>query len=138
MFAKYTRELASGHYRVFLACVTVMFLHLCEDAFVHEESGSALGSKLGAAGSALLLAVLGAALYPLLWRLVRPVLVALYGLLALVGGWREHVSDALADGPSGGDYTGTLFAFAGLVLLVLAAKLALEIVRQRRAAPASS
>ena len=136
MFARYARELANGHYRVFLACLAVTLLHLSDDALVQEEGGSALSSKLSGVGSALFLVVVGAALYPLLWPRVRPVLVALYGLLALVAGWRAHVTHALDEGASGGDYTGILYALAGLVLLGLAAKLAFDIVRERRAAPA--
>jgi hypothetical protein len=136
MFARYTRELASGHYRLFLACLAVMLLHFCDDAFVQEESGSGLGSKLAAAGLGLLLVAVGAVLYPLLWRRVRPALVALYGLLALGGAWQAHISHALDEGASGGDYTGFLYALAGLVLLGLAGRLALEIVRRRPAAPA--
>jgi hypothetical protein len=62
MFTRYTRELASGHYRLFLACLAVMLLHFCDDAFVQEESGSGLGSKLAAAGLGLLLVAVGAVL----------------------------------------------------------------------------
>ena len=138
MVARYTRELASGHYQVFLACLAVMLLHFGDDAFVQEESGSDLGSKLGAAAVALVLVGVGAALYPLLGRRVRPVLVALYGLLALGGAWQAHVSNALDDGPAGGDYTGFLYALAGVVLLGLAVKLAVELRSGRAAEPARS
>ena len=140
MFGRYRRELADGHYKVFLACLAVMLLHLCEDAFVHKENGSSLAAQFGSAALALLLVVVGAALYPLLWRgawrVVRCVFVALYGLLALTGGWGAHVSDALDGEASGGDYTGVLYALAGLVLLGLAAKLALDLLRGRTAVPA--
>ena len=131
MSSKYRRELATRHYQVFLAGLAVMLIHLCEDAFVHKENGSSLGAQFGAAASALVLVVVGAALYPLLWRRVRPLLVVAYGVLALAGGWQQHVSDALDDGASGGDYTGTVYALAGLVLIGLAVKLAVDSLRDR-------
>jgi hypothetical protein len=86
MFAKYRRELATWEYKVFLVALVVMFLHLTEDTLVHEESGSSVGAKLGATVLNLLLAAVGAALYPLLWRRVLPLLVLAYGALALVAG----------------------------------------------------
>ena len=135
MFAKYRRELATRSYQVFLVGLAVMLVHLCEDALVHKENGSSLAAQLGSTALTLLLVAVGAALYPLLWRRVRPVLVALYGLLALLGGWRAHVSHAFDEGASGGDYTGILYALAGLVLLGLAGTLGLEILRRRPAAP---
>jgi hypothetical protein len=79
----------------------------------------------------LLLAALGAALYPLLWRGVRPLLVLAYGALALVAGGRAHVTDVLDGDAAGGDYTGTIFALAGLVLIGLAVKLAADRWRGR-------
>ena len=133
MVARYTRELATGHYRLFLVLLAFMLLHLLDDALVQEESGSDLASKLGAAASALVLVVVGAVLYPLLWRPLRPVMVALFGLLALAGGWSRHVTHAFDEGASGGDYTGFLFALAGLVLLGLAGTLAVDIIRGRTA-----
>ena len=130
MFAKYRRELRDRHYQVFLVALAVMFLHLMEDALVHEESGSSVGAKLGATALSLLLAAVGAALYPLLWR-VRPLLVLAYGALALIAGWRAHVTDVLNGDAAGGDYTGTVFALAGLVLVGLALKLAADTWRER-------
>lgn len=131
MFAKYRRELGDRHYQVFLAALAVMFLHLAEDALVHEEGGSSLGAKLGATVLNLLLAAVGAGLYPLLWRRVRPLLVLAYGALALIAGWRAHVTDVLDGDAAGGDYTGTVFALAGLVLIGLALKLASDNLRSR-------
>ena len=135
MSAKYRRALATRHYRVFLGALTVMLLHLCEDAFVYKESGSSVGAQLGAGALALLLVVVGAALYPLLSRL-RPLFVLVYGAIALLGGWQAHVSDALDEGASGGDYTGFLYALAGLVLIGLAVRLAADVLGGR-AAPAA-
>jgi hypothetical protein len=131
MSAKYRRELASRHYQVFLVGLAVMLAHLFEDALVHKENGSSLGAQAGSAGLALLLAAVGAALYPLLWRSVRPLLVFVYGVLALLGGWQAHVSDALDDRASGGDYSGIVYALAGLVLIGLAVKLAVDSLRPR-------
>jgi hypothetical protein len=133
MFAKYRRELADRHCQIFLAGLAVMVAHLFEDAFVHKENGSSLGAQSGSAAAALLLAAVGAALYPLLWRRMRPLLVLAYGSLALLAGWRAHVSDALEGDAAGGDYTGVVFALAGLVLIGLALKLAADSLRGRTA-----
>jgi hypothetical protein len=133
MSAKYRRELASWEYKVFLVALVVMFLHLTEDTLVHEESGSSVGAKVGATVLNLLLAAVGAALYPVLWRRVRPLLVLAYGALGLLAGWRAHVTDVLDGDAAGGDYTGTIFAFAGLVLVALAVKLAVDALRDRTA-----
>ena len=129
MSAKYRRELGDRHYQVFLAALAVMFLHLAEDALVHKESGSSVAAQFGATALNLLLAAVGAALYPLLWRRVRPLLALAYGALALLAGWRAHVTDVLNGDVAGGDYTGTVFALAGLVLIGLAVKLAADSLR---------
>ena len=136
MFAKHRRELGDWHYRLFLGGLAVMLLHLTEDALVHKENGSSLAAQLGSTALNLLLVAIGAALYPLVWRGVRPVLVLAYGVLALLGGWRAHVWDTLDGDASGGDYTGTVYALAGIVLIGLAVKLAADSLRGRTA-PAS-
>ena len=133
MFAKYKRELANRHYQVFLACLAVMLIHLTEDALVHKENGSSLAAQLGSTALTLLLLAVGAALYPLIWRRVRPLFVLAYGVLAFLGGWRAHATDALAGDAAGGDYTGTVYALAGLVLIGLALKLAADALRGRPA-----
>lgn len=133
MFAKYTRQLPDWHYQVFLVGLAVMLEHLLEDALVHKENGSSVGAQLGSTALTLLLVLVGAALYPLLWRRVRPLVVLAYGALALVGGLQAHVSDALDGDARGGDYTGTLYAIAGVVLIGLALELAVETVRGRSA-----
>jgi len=115
MSAKYKRELGNRHYQVFLAGLAVMLEHLLEDALVHKENGSSLAAQLGSSALTLLLVAAGAVLYPLLRR-VRPALVAFFGLLALSGGWRAHVTKALDGDAAGGDYTGVLYALAGIVL----------------------
>ncbi len=104
-----------------------------EDAFVHKENGSSLAAQFGSAALSLLLVAVGAALYPLLWRRVRPLLVLAYGALGLLAGWRAHVTDVLDGDAAGGDYTGTIFALAGLVLVALAVKLAVDALRDRTA-----
>ena len=136
MSVKYRLELATRHYQVFLAGLVVMLLHYCEDAFVHKENGSSLSAQFGSAALSLLLVVVGAALYPLLWRRVRPLFVLAFGALALIGGLRAHVSDALEGNAAGGDYTGIVLALAGLVLIGLALRLTADSVRGR-AAPAA-
>ena len=65
-----------------------------------------------------------------------PLFVLAFGLLAFVGGGREHVSDVIAGDAAGGDYTGTIHAFAGAVLIGLALKLAADALRGRPAAAA--
>ena len=137
MSTKYRRELANRHYQVFLAGLVVMLVHLCEDALVHKENGSSLAAQLGSTALTFLLVAVGAALYPLLWRRVRPLFVLAYGALALVGGWRAHVSHALDEGASGGDYTGIVYTLAGLALIGLALKLAADSLRGRTAQAAS-
>ena len=133
MFAKHKRALRTLEYRVFLAALAIVLVHLTEDALVHKENGSSLAAQLGSTALTLLLVAVGAFVYPLLWRLVRPLVVLGYGLLAFIGGWRAHVEHALDDGASGGDYTGILYALAGLVLIGLAIKLAVDSLRSRPA-----
>ena len=137
MSVKYKRELANRHYQVFLAGLAVILVHLSEDALVHKENGSSLAAQLGSTALTFLLVAVGAALYPLLWRRVRPLFVLAYGALALVGGWRAHVSHALDEGASGGDYTGIVYTLAGLALIGLALKLAADSLRGRTAQAAS-
>ena len=136
MFAKYRRELGNRHYQLFLACLAVTLIHLTEDALVHKENGSSLAAQVGSTALTLLLVAVGAALYPILWRGVRPLLVLAYGVLAFLGGGRAPATDALAGDAAGGDYSGTVYALAGLVLVVLAVKLAVDLARDRTA-PAS-
>ena len=126
MFAKHRRELGSWPYRLFLGGLAIMLIHLTEDALVHKENGTSLAAQLGSAALNLLLVAVGALLYPLLWRRVRPLLVLLYGVLALLGAWRAHVSDVLDGDAAGGDYTGTLYALTGFALIGLAVWLAAD------------
>ena len=136
MFAKHRRELGDRHYQVFLAGLAVMFLHLTEDALVHKENGSSLAAQLGATAFNVVLVAIGAGIYPLLSRWARPLFVLAFGVLALSGGWRAHVWDMLDGEAAGGDYTGTVYALAGIVLIGLALKLAVDSLRGR-AAPAA-
>jgi hypothetical protein len=131
MVAKYRSAVGDRHYQVFLACLVVMFVHLTEDALVHKENGSSLAAQLGATALNVVLVAIGAGLYPLLNRWARPLLVFVFGLLALSGGWRAHATDLLAGDAAGGDYTGTVYALAGLVLIGLALKLATDAWRGR-------
>ena len=133
MIARYRSELSDRHYQVFLGALAVMFFHLTEDALVHKENGSSLAAQLGSTALNLLLVAIGAGLYPLLWRRARPLLVVVFGLLALLTAWGAHVTDVLDGEAAGGDYTGTLHALAGLVLIVLAVKLAVDSFRSRTA-----
>ncbi|MDF2751604.1 MAG: hypothetical protein K0T00_2780 [Gaiellaceae bacterium] len=133
---RYRRALATREYQVFLGGLAVMLIHLLEDALVHKENGSSLAAQLGSAALTLLLVAVGVGLYPLIWRWARPVLVLLFGALALSGGLQAHVSDALDGDAAGGDYTGVLYALAGVVLIGLGLKLAADALRGR-AAPAA-
>ena len=136
MFAKHRRELGDRHYQVFLGGLAVMLFHLTEDALVHKENGSSLAAQFGSTALNLLLVAVGALLYPLLSRRVRPLFVLAYGALAVLTSWRAHVTDVLDGEAAGGDYTGTVYWFVGLVLVGLAVKLALDSFRGR-AAPAA-
>ena len=131
MSEKYRRALGDGHYRLFLVGLLVMLVHLTEDALVHKENGSSLAAQLGSTALTVLLVAVGAALYPVVWRWVRPILVLAFGVLAVSGGWGAHVTDLLDGEAAGGDYTGTLYALAGLVLIGLAVKLAVDNLRRR-------
>jgi hypothetical protein len=128
---KYRNALATREYQIFLLGLLVMLVHLTEDALVHKENGSSLAAQLGSTALNLLLVAIGVAVYPVIWRRVLPLFVLAYGALALSGGWRAHASDALAGDAAGGDYTGTLYALAGLVLIALALKLAADVLRGR-------
>ena len=118
---------------MFLAGLAVMLEHLLEDALVHKENGSSLAAQLGSSALTVLLVAAGAALYPIVWRGVRPLLVLAFGVLAFLGGFQQHFTDALDDGFVGGDYTGTIYMLAGLVLIGLAIKLAADALRGRTA-----
>ena len=131
MFAKHRQELETWHYRLFLGGLAVALFHLTEDALVHKENGSSLAAQLGATALNLVLVAIGAGLYPILWHWARPLLVLAFGALALSGGWRAHATDLLAGDAAGGDYTGTVYALAGLVLIGLAIKLAVDGFRGR-------
>ena len=129
--SRYARALRTLDYRIFLAALVVMLVHLSEDALIHKENGSSLAAQLGSTALTLLLVAVGAALYPVIWRRARPVLVFAYGLLAFLGGWRKHFRPALDEGAAGGDYTGILYALAGAVLIALAIWLAFDSLRSR-------
>jgi hypothetical protein len=133
MFRRIRDELPSRHYQLFLLALAVMLEHLLEDALVHKENGSSLAAQLGSSALTLALVAAGVVLYPLLRR-ARPLLVALFGLLALSGGWRAHVTDTIDGNASGGDYTGVLYALAGIALLGLAATLTVDLLRRQRLA----
>ena len=130
MIGKYRNELGSWYYRIFLGCLVVMLFHLTEDALVHKENGTSLAAQLGSTGLNVVLVAVGVILYPLLRRF-RPVLVAFYGLLAFSGGWRAHVTDALDGDAAGGDYSGIVYAFTGIVLFALALVLTADLLRDR-------
>ena len=136
MSDKYRRALSDRHYQVFLLGLAVMLEHLSEDALVHKENGSSVAAQLGSTALTVLLVAVGAALYPLVWRHVRPLLVLAFGALAFAGGLQQHFLDGLDEGFSGGDYTGTIYMLAGLMLIGLALKLAADSLRGR-AAPAA-
>lgn len=132
MTARIKRELTRTPYQVFLVGLAIMLEHLLEDALVHKENGSSLAAQLGSSALTLAVVAAGAALYPFLRRL-RPLLVAFFGLLALSGGWRAHVWDVLDGDAAGGDYSGAIYALAGIVLILLAVFLAVEVLRGRTA-----
>jgi hypothetical protein len=108
---------ASTEYRIFLAGLTIALAHLCDDALIEHENGSSAAAQAGAVAAALAITVVPALVYPWLARVARPVVLLGYGLLALSGGWGAHVSHALDHGASGGDYSGSVYAAAGAMLV---------------------
>ena len=133
MFDRHRRALGDRHYQVFLAALAIVFLHLTEDALVHEENGESLGAKLGAVVLNLVLLALGAGLYPRVWRRVLPLFVLAFGLLAFVRGGRAHVSDLLAGDAGPGAYSRPSHPRAALARIALALTRAPDAVPGRTA-----
>ena len=134
MLGRIRYELSSRRYQLFLVGLAVMLEHLLEDALVHKENGASFAAQAGSSAVTVALVGLSAVAYPLLRR-ARPILVGFFGLLALSGGWRAHVTDALNGEAIGGDYSGVVYALAGIILLGLALLLTVELF-SRRGAPA--
>ena len=132
MFRRIRQSLSSRRYQLFLVGLVVMLEHLLEDALVHKENGASLAAQIGSSAITLAVVLLGAAAYPFLRR-GRPILVGLFGLLALSGGWQAHVTDALNGDATGGDYSGVVYALGGIVLLGLAVVLTVELFARRAA-----
>ena len=127
MFRKIGDEFTSRRYQLFLVGLAVMLEHLLEDALVHKENGASFAAQAGSSALTVALISVGATVYPLLRR-GRPILVGLFGLLALSGGWKAHVTDALNGDATGGDYSGVVYAASGIVLIGLALSAAAQIV----------
>jgi uncharacterized protein len=102
-----------------VGALSVVALHVADDSFLQPNPGTSAGDHL--AGGLVPIALLGAAAfaYPRVRPGIRAVLALLLGLLALIVGAGEAAYDALADGPSGDDYSGLLALPAGVVLLAL-------------------
>ena len=132
MFRRIRQSLSSRRYQLFLVGLVVMLEHLLEDALVHKENGASLAAQIGSSAITLAVVLLGAAAYPFLRR-GRPILVGLFGLLALSGGWQAHVTDALNGDATGGDYSGVVYALGGIALLGLAVVLTVELIARRAA-----
>jgi hypothetical protein len=132
MFRKIRDELSSRRYQFFLVGLVVMLEHLLEDALVHKENGASLAAQIGSSALTVALVGAGAAAYPLLRR-GRPILVGFFGLLALSGGWRAHVTDALKGDATGGDYSGVVYALGGIILLGLFLLITVELLARRGA-----
>jgi uncharacterized membrane protein YkoI len=103
---------------VFAGAMAMETAHLLDDGLLHPHTGSA---DVPSAIAALVMGVVAVAIYGRLSVWARAGLAALFGLAGLAGGLDMHVLHALEHGATGSDYTGFGHAFAGLVLLGLAA-----------------
>ena len=110
----------SGEARVFGAATLIALVHAVDDAFVHRGPGLGIGQHALAGAIAIVAALAGIAVFPLLRPGLRAALAFAFGGLACVNGML-HVIHIGEDGPAGSDVTGVLAVAAGAVLVGLAA-----------------
>jgi pimeloyl-ACP methyl ester carboxylesterase len=114
--AREERRVGTREYRMFLAAVGVVALHLVDDNYLQPEPGTSADDHL--ASGLVPLAVLGsvAALYPRLRPGARAYVSMTLGVLAVLVGVPGvyHLVKGVA---SGDDFTGLLCIVAGVVLL---------------------
>jgi hypothetical protein len=95
----------------------VIALHLVDDAFVHPESGTAMGDHLASGLVPTAVAVLLATAYPRLGNGWQAATAIGSGVLALVGGVGISARHVVIDRLAGDDLTGILAGLAGIVLI---------------------
>jgi hypothetical protein len=117
------RKALRRDYVVFAAAMAMETTHLIDDGLIHPHDGV---TDVPSTIMAVAICIAAVALYGRLARWARAVLAGLFGLAGLVGGLDMHVLHALQHGAAGSDYTGFGHAFAGFVLLALAATLAIK------------
>jgi fermentation-respiration switch protein FrsA (DUF1100 family) len=103
---------------VFSLAAAVLVAHVIVDAFVAPEPGSARSDHLVSAAVPVALVALAVWIYPRARPSVRASVALVLGALMLVGAGIALVH-AVAEGPSGDDWTGFLLAPAGLALVAL-------------------
>jgi uncharacterized protein len=115
---------SSWEERIFVGCVVMIAIHLAVVALLVSGDAGVL------ARAGLLLTALGlvglAALFVGGGRVVRGLVAALVGLSATVAGLATSVPHAALTGLSGADPTGIVATVAGITLVVLALRLALQ------------
>ena len=106
-----------GDARVFGACVLVVLIHLVDVALSHP-AGLLLAAIVLLPAAVMLFARRG--------RGVRALLAGLVGLAATLSALAVDIPHAVLAGAAGSDYTGTLSAIAGIVLIALAFRIGLR------------
>ena len=95
----------------------VIALHLVDDAFVHPESGTAMGDHFASGLVPTAMAVLLATAYPRLGNGWQAATAIGSGVLALVGGVGISARHVVIDRLAGDDLTGILAGLAGIMLI---------------------
>jgi dienelactone hydrolase len=115
-------------YKLFLAAVGAVALHVADDSFLQPQPGTSAGDHLVSGLVPLALLAVAVAAYPRLRAGLRASVALALGPLGLIGG-AEAVHYMGGPGLSADDYTGLLAMAAGVLLLVLGA---LTLWRTRR------
>jgi hypothetical protein len=111
------RRAGGREYRVFLAALGVVALHLVDDNYLQPEPGTSAGDHLASGLVPLALLALVALVYPRLRAGARAYVSMTLGVLAVMVGapGAFYLTRGVA---SGDDFTGLLAIVAGIVLLV--------------------
>jgi len=105
-------------YRVFLAMVGLVALHVADDSFLAPQPGTSAGDHLVSGLVPLAVLAAAAAFYPRARGGARAAIALLLGVFGIVAGI-EAAHYTTKVGPSGDDFTGLLCLPAGLGLLGL-------------------
>jgi len=112
---------ARGEEAVFTASLIVLGVHLVVVAILSRDRGDTAAALVG-----LALLPTAALLFRSRSRLIRVLLAGALGLGATAAGLAHHVARLVVAGPHASDFTGVLLALAGLTLVGLAFRVALE------------